>query len=420
MKLYIFSKNIFIHYKKNIIFSFVSAIGLWCLCYFANNSSLFTGEDVVQYYYMQKICSKFGIHRNVDYGEALYFNIAYDKILLPRYQNDSKDHIIGNTIITDRQKLIEMLTLLHSTNTYKYIIIDLRFEPKDITEIDDSLFSLIDQMRNIVFVDDGSIIQSSLYHKNKVAQAYYFKTPLSTNFSRYQYIIDGKRSLPLHIYEDLHPEKKFSSFGFGPISLYFSGSKLCQNSNFLIFDSSTLKDSQGSEFINASYFDLLNCENLGEYLTLLKTEYDNKTAHSLIANRCQNKYVVFGNTIDDIHDTYVGEKSGIQIIMRALQTLEEGNHKVSGIQTFIWILIFFIITMAIISDKSISNIVPVLKKIPYKFIHYLLSILSYSIFLFIISILDYIIFERVYSLTLPIIYFSTLKMIVQYRKFDKV
>ena len=408
--------------KKGIRFSLVSALLLIIIGYFANNFPVLTGESMVLYNQYQNLCEALGIHEDVDYGDVAFINTSYDKMIVPAidYHGTDIPDTLGRIAITDRKALYEFLDFLQKSNVYKYVIIDLAFDKNDVSDFDDSLYNKIAGMRNIVVANDDNISLDSRLEKINAMVSYYI-TKTSTNFARYEYSsvskdsID-KRSIPLYVFESIHPEKVIKRLGFGRFSLYFSGKRLCQNSIFLTFDNYLSQDNDLCEedtigFIEPYY------KNISEYLNGTGS---NEEILQGLASYTQDKIVIIGDLMNDIHDTYVGEMPGPRIMARALQSLEENKNIVSFRHTVIWFIVFFIISLFIYLDKPISTYIPFIKKIPYKFVHLLISLVSFYVILCICSFIEYSFTDRVYSVIVPFIFFSMLKLFIQYRKFDSL
>lgn len=405
-------------YRKKFIFSLISACVLIIINYFINNASLFTGESTYQYAFFQEISSKIGVHKEVNKGNVIYFNNSFDKTLVPVYKGDYNKKCIGNTVTTDRAKLIQLLNLFKTTDTYKYVIVDLIFDKRDITEYDDSLFTIIKDMRDIVFVDYDSIAPMAKQMSNKSAKAFYYNTPLITNFSRYQYSYDGSPSIAFQIYKNLYPEHNIKRYGFSPFYFYFDNGKLCQNSVFLTFDNQSISESNNLNINDHTFVSTIEIENIGEFLSRFTESNEPEFEISSLKTRTKDKILFIGNTEGDIHDTYMGQKTGGEIILRALTSLEEGKHIVNPFLTFCWLIIFWGISFTIIINKNISALLK--NRSIYRFFKFILSILTYSIVLLIFSFLEYVLFDRVYSILVPIIYFSFLKLAIQFKSINNI
>ena len=120
-----------------VIWSAVLSLILLCASYFYNNLPLFTGENL-----LELVCSEwtkshiFGIHDDLQEevkDSVLLINVSYDKQLTGVYLSQQEKmndpdgtHAIGNTDITDREKLYSLLNALNGKN-YKYIFLDIAF-----------------------------------------------------------------------------------------------------------------------------------------------------------------------------------------------------------------------------------------------------------------------------------------------------
>lgn len=408
-------------YRKKTIFSLISAFVLIICNYFVNNASLFTGESTYQYAFFQHLCTIIGIHDEVNYSidDIIFFNNSYDKTLIPIYKGDYENkELIGNNVITDRSKLLRLLTILKETNSYDFVVIDLKFDAKDSTEFDTALFRTIASMRNIVFVDYENLPKQAHCLKHKTAKANYEITPLITNFARYKFLYDDAPSVPLYIYNKLNYPHNIKRYGFSPFYIYLDNVKLCQNSLFLTFDFDDNTDSKkySADEIENSFITSFQCENIGEFIKRIDNSCTPEEDKELFKLRSQSKIIFIGNLKDDVHDTYVGPKTGGQIMFRAFTSLREGKHLVNPFITLCWLLVFFLISLNIIINRPI--VLFIRKLVKNRFVLFLFSLFSYTIILSICSFLEYILFDRVYSIIVPLIYFSFLKLAIQFKSLD--
>lgn len=402
--------------KKYVVYSFISSLILIFISYFANNSPLFTGESMIQYSLIQNICEKIGIHKTVNYGDAIFYNVSYDKMLIPSISDDDRQDTLGVNVITDRQKLLRFLKLLNKTDKYKYVIIDLTFDKKDVSVYDDSLFHQISEMRDIVVANHSEInfADSNIVELGKTGLVTFFTTSVTTNFGRFEFMLNKDNSLPLVIYEKMNPGKRMKRYGCGRLSFYTLGGRLCQNACFLTFDNSFVGPI--TEKLDDNHYTLSDKYiNLGKFID--NPIYDETLLSNLIERNTNNKYVVIGDFIGDIHDTYIGPIPGSVIMMRALATLEEGGNMVYVLHIFLWFVVFFFISLSLFYDKPISKRVPMIRNIKRKWFHFLFSVISFGFVLILNSILEYICDYPVYSLMIPILYFSVLKIIIKYKKY---
>ncbi len=404
-KVYRYLKN------KYVIYSFISSLFLMLISYFVNNSPLFTGESMLQYYGLQKVCEKIGIHKTVSYGDAVYYNMSYDKMLVPSI--DRAD-TIGNNCISDRGKLLKFLRLLESSNKYKYIIVDIIFDKSERSEYDDELYTQIKKMRNIIIADHLEVDHTwpDFQESKKSGLVTYFATTVSTNFGRMEYLIGDKESLPLAVYENITPKGSMKRYGIGRLSLYTMNGKLCQNSCFLTFDNTFVKPIKTEKKLDF-YVHSNKFINLGQFIDDPTSDEDE--LKELIGINTDNKYVVIGDFVGDVHDTYIGAIPGSVIMMRALATLEENGNIVKFAHVMLWLFVFFLINLSILYNRPISKHIPIIKNIPYKLFHFCFSLITFTSILIVVSTIEYICEYQTYSLVVPILYFSILKLYVQYK-----
>mgnify|MGYP002576896053 CR=1 FL=1 len=399
--------------KKELINSLVLSLVLIILGYFANNMALFTGEAVKQYYITNLIVKD----NKVSYGDAVYYNVSYEKELVPVRKGFQT---IGNRAITNRAKLHDFLSLLQKSNRYKFILLDIAFDDSDISPSDSALFSTIKDCQRLVFVNHDSINFTRSDIADKAAMASYYATLWSSNFARYEFLNNNRPSLPLYMYEKINGGKSINRYGFKPFYLYFQDGKLCQNSVFLKFDNKTfshLTHNQGSGLI----MDMPPYENVGEFLET-KSIYGESGLIENLNELTNDKIVVIGNLIDDRHDTYVGEVPGSVILMRAYSTLVEQANIVNFFNQLYWFVVFFLVSICIISKKNILQFNPIINinnknwNIIIEFLLFLVSIISFSCVLIGCSVIEYLFSNHIYSLMLPIIYFTLIKLYSQFAK----
>lgn len=402
--------------KRSVLYSLVSSLILIFISYFYNNFPLFTGESMFQYYWIQKVCESIGIHKSVNYGDAVFYNMSYDKMLIPAIDKKSETDIdtLGDYSVTDRLKILTLLQQLEKTDKYKYVILDVVFDKKEPSKYDDALFSQISKMRNVVVANHTELNFASpeLEKLGKTGLVTFYTTKVSTNFGRIEYTINDKRSLPLVVYENINSGVRMKRYGIGRLSFYTIGGKICQNSSFLTFDDYFVKKNQ-SETKNNYYISSEKYINYGKFIS--NPHLDENLLLKMISRNTNKKYVVIGDFYSDVHDTYVGAIPGPIIMMRGLANLEEGGNIVRLSHVLLWFFVFFIINISILYNRPISRSVPIIKNITYKWFHFIFSLFSFGVFLFICSIFEYICGYPIYSLVIIIIYFSLLKVFIQYK-----
>ena len=362
-----------------------------------NNQPLFTGEDLNCYAGMEWIKGKIGLTKESIHDDVLFVNIAYDKQLIER--TDEYGMPIGNTDITDRSKLLKLLKALNSTGKYKYIFLDVRFEKGfDIPEVDDTLFAEIQNMKKIVIANhsDMEIADSILLEKAAISD--YKATITATNFVRYKYLYSEEPTMPLYAYEELTKDSINKHNWF-----YFCNGRLCYNSLFVNFPIEEF-DEYGEQGMKRYY-------NLGNDLLENYTEED-------LAKLTNNKYIVIGDMVEDVHDTYSGPKPGPVIMYYAFLSLMDGKHFVSYGLIILMAVVYFLISLSLFSCQSLVEKIPFVKKSKSKLLHYLLSFIEYTFFLTAVAVLIYIVVGISVSIIVPSTYFAIQKMIINYKRIE--
>ncbi len=378
--------------KKALIVSLCNVIVLLFLSYILNNQAIFTGEDLNKYAWMEWIKNKCDLNKNVeDNKDAVFVNVAYDKQLIERH--DDYGMPVGNVDITDRYKLRSFLEVLQRTDVYKYIFLDVRFEKGFDSPIDSALFAQIKKMRNLVVAthSDLELIDSSLSSKTAIND--YSATIVATNFMRYEYIKNEKPSMALYAYQGLTGNTIEKHFCF-----YTSNNRLCYKSLFVkmpIENWSEYNDQQTKMYYNLGN-DLLD-------------SYSDKDIAQLI----KGKYVVIGDMVEDMHDTYSGIKPGSVITYHAFVALMNGEHFVRyGLMCFLAIL-YFLISLSLFKQDSLMERIPYIKRSHSKFIHFCASFFEYSLLLLIVMIILNMLFGIATSILLPSLYFAIQKTVIK-------
>lgn len=380
--------------KTALIISLCNVIVLLFLGYILNNQAIFTGEDLNKYAWMEWIKNKCGLSRDVEEKkDALFVNVAYDKQLIERHNDYGMT--IGNADITDRKKLFSFLKLLQKTDTYKYIFMDVRFEKGFDSPEDSALFAQIKKMRNIVVAthSDIELIDSSLSLKTAIND--YSATIVATNFMRYEYIKNEKPSMALYAYQGLTGNTIEKHFCF-----YTCNNRLCYKSLFVkmpIENWSEYNDQQTKMYYNLGN-DLLD-------------SYSDKDIAQLI----KGKYVVIGDMVEDMHDTYSGIKPGSVITYHAFVALMNGEHFVRyGLMCFLAIL-YFLISLSLFEQDSLMERIPYIKRSHSKFIHFCASFFEYSLLLLVVMVILNMLFGIATSILLPSLYFAIQKTVIKYK-----
>lgn len=381
--------------KTTLLVSLCNVVILLVLSYVLNNQSLFTGENLNHYAWVEWVKNKVGLVKQPDGHNVLFVNIAYDKQLTER--TDEFGMPVGNVDITDRMKLLSFLEMLHSTDNYKYIFLDVRFEKGfDVPEVDSALFAEIRNMRHIVIANhsDIEIADNSLVEKTAISD--YKATITATNFVRYKYSYNSNPSMPLYAYRDL-TKRTIDSHGL----IYTCDGRLCYNSLFVNFP--------------VENFGEFDDDNMKHYYNLGSDLLDNYSEEDL-ATLTQGKYIVIGDMIEDLHDTYSGLKPGSVITYYAFQALMGGKHFVSyGLLLFLAVL-YFLISLSQFRRNSLLEQIPFVRKSHSRLLHFVLTFIGYTFLLTVVAILLNIFADVSISIFLPSMYFAIQKNNINYKR----
>lgn len=379
--------------RRIIYISLLNVIILLFGGYLWNNLPLYTGEDITELSHIQWFWEVIG-GRTVDeeLDSTLFINVSYDKQLVEH--RDSIGEPIGVTDVTDRTKLLELLQLAKETNTYKYLILDIRFEEGNYQKSDDTLFQQIRGMDRIVVATHKDIKTPTSFPKEKSALADYYSTITATNFERYEYVHSGVPSVPLYAYKELTGNDIKQTIGFATC-----GGKLCQKSVFLKIPSAHFDKVMANG--NQRYYEMGH-----EILADLREDF---------AEMSEDKVIVIGDFAEDFHDTYIGMKPGPYILYMALRALEKGQHFVNWWHQFLFACVFFIISCLLLMRHSLLERIPFIKNSKSRLLHFCLTFLGCGM---LITILDILLFfnGHIHSILFPSLYFGLLKYVVTYRR----
>lgn len=379
--------------RKKVTLSLAISLLVMLANYVASNTSIPLPDEIKVLQWWDILKKWNNIDTDSIPEEVLLVDVAYDKQLVDyAVKVDNAPIHVGQYAITDRQKLLDFLTIAHHADNYKYIMLDVIFEEGIVSPCDSALFQMIISMPRIVIPEhEGMPLQDSILYR-KAANADYTVTWEDTDFARFQYIHHGVKSMPLSMYEDLSGHS-ISKLGF----LYFSRHWICRNGITLkmpIKITKMTKNEGDKPECNVSY--------LGSDLLAIDSIWP-------INERIKDKIVVIGNFKDDIHDTYVGPQPGSIICLNAYYALERGDHIILGkcCGVFIFYLIiailYFVVSIAYLNGFSLSA----MTKNPW--LKLLFSLVSVNVLFWTIAIIAYILpLDTVYNVWIPIGTFTLL------------
>lgn len=388
-------------YKKMSIVAIVSTAFLLFISYLYNNNPYPVFDNIEHYCWLEHTRQEIKGTTPVD-TNFLYINVAYDKKLIP--YNDENEMPLGNIDVTDRSKISDLLSLLNGAD-YKYIFLDVRFEEgyvdNDIAvdgniTIDQQLFSQIKNMPRLIVANHSNIQLAPDSIKSKTALSEYMSTITATNFVRYEYRKNDQYSVPLHIYSEITGNHITQ---FGP--LHFDNGRLCYTCPFLQIPSP---------------FDLNN-DDYKSYYNMGADILDEESGGigSDIKTLARGKYVIIGDFVEDIHDTYIGPQPGCYITSVALNYLFKGKHFVNWLSALCMGIVYFLISIIVFTKISVIKFIPYLRDTKSRFLRFLISLISIGFVMLCITDVIYLIDGETFCLWIPTIYFTTLRTIITYK-----
>jgi hypothetical protein len=353
-----------------------------------------------------------GLEKKPDTTRFLFINVAWDKVMVEHLDADSVP--VGVEPITDRQKLIDLLTVIKHRSDYKFIVFDINF--KGATIHDSLLTAQINSMKNFAVsyhrdekdkpdYPDLKIKHLGLSDIEKVYDmAFKFKI----------FFNDSIKSTPLVMYENI-TKKKFAKNNWG-IGLCWLNNNLALNSFILDY---RIRD---FDYKAGKYSKL----HLGEYLALMtdSTGAVNPESNPEFLNLFKDRIVFVGDFEDrDIHETIYGKIPGPLILLDAFLALEAGDNLIRPAYILFLFVCYAFISYVTLAYNHIYGkwlmIVFFKKKLKETFLE---SMTVYFLYFVTISIISYFIFELQFGVLVLAFYmnlFVKAKQIIINRFFHK-
>lgn len=388
-------KKSFVCQKVKVLTSIGMALLITLLCYFMNNCPFPYWDSLNRYSWLEYIISN-TVPEKLDRSDAFFINVSYDRQVVD--YTYSNGNLQGTIDITNRETLLRFLEIAERTNTYNYIFLDIRFEKGIETNQDSALFAQIQRMRDISYSSHSDLTENDKAIPSKAAVNDYFTTITSTNFTRYQYLQNGKESAPLRIYTAIDSISNKSIKKWGPF--FFSDGKLCQNSPFMRIPEDFWIGHEENGHQN--YFDLG---------PLLLTTYEDEDWEI----EMKDKIVFVGNFVDDLHDTYAGLQPGSYLIYLAYKELCNGKQFIPTLFVFLMFIIYIVIALFILNRKTLWAYLPFVKNVKNKFAIFVMNLMGYSTILSLLSVLFYVFFRTTYNIFFPSLLFSLTSLFVSYK-----
>ena len=322
------------------------------------------------------------LHKTQEAPDSVIFiNTAYDQEIAQYYEYDSLygKQATKTIAVANRGKLLRFLQSLERDGSkYSYILLDIRFEKGYETEYDTALYAQIVRMPRIVIPKHGeeSLANSSL--EKKAGRSDYGINKNESDFSKYQYIIDGEPSVALKMFNDCK-KRNIRKCGF----LYFDG---CVPAK-VNFPLTIIND------YKAPRTDLSNVEDgFGNFA---------------------NKIIVIGDlTENDNHNTYIRELSGSEINLIAYWNLVKGYHKIQLWWAFIVYIAITLIAYVILYNGKWIKLLTNHKFWGVRLLGQLLSLfVKYTALSYFVIIMVYLLTNRILELPSVAVVFTILTIV---------
>jgi len=325
--------------------------------------------------------------------EVLLVNVCYDKQLVEVMEGGMP---VGKDVVTDRAKLLSLLQWADSLGDYRYILLDVRFPRGLQTETDAALFRQILSMPRIVVPTHRDIQMQDSVLLAKAGRADYMMFDEETNFTRYQFLPEGKSSLPLRMYQELCGRT------IEPCLLgYRDGGRLCSNAVTLQLRV-CLPEKFAAEGQRLEY----TSQYLGSQLLELKDVVPGY-------NPFKNKIVVVGDFRNDIHTTYTGPQPGSLIALNAYYALRNGNHFISWPLALCLAVIYFLLLLSFAFPNGAAAYFST-HRLPL-WLRLVLAVVGITTLLNLVSFVAYI-FGHVYNCWPAVTFFSLLTVVLKLRR----
>lgn len=343
---------------------------------------------------------------------VLLVDVAHDKVAVG--VNDEQGLPAGWGQITDRQKLTQLLTELKRRNDYKYILLDVLFADDIHTDADSALFGLIASMDRIVIARnlDGKLADERLYGKAGLAN--YFTNYKYVSLSKFPYVVDGQKSLPLRMYEDMTGRKIVKHGIFST-----DGGRLARESIVLTFELRCAKpytDDGEKTWYNLG-MDLLGSsfDYDGDTIKGNRELYDNPEL-------TRDKYIVVGAfSSGDMHYSYLDNQPGPTILFNAYLALLHGHHCISWGVALLLFVAFFILGFLIVGRQTMDSFIAAKTtgksrwgKAGRRVLGVVVSWIGYSMFLTLLCIITYLWMGEVYDIFITATVFQLLTIVTNY------
>lgn len=396
--------------KKKLLhigIALLAAFALLVLEYINQNDPYPYGEQTSKLTFIESSLQKLNLHRFRS-DDVLFLNTSYNLTLVDTWR--------GKEIFTDRAFLTNLLAGIDSNSNYKAVFLDIRLQDNLDRKVDSALVWQIRNMRKPIVIAkhwdyengvDFALIDSTLVPY--AAYCDYTASLFKTGFSRYQYLQHDSISAPLAIYQMIDDGKIDShDIWFWKNAYYTDSRKLCLNSLFI-----SIPEDFSKRHFSDNKGDGINYWNVHEDFLGLDSAFDREDLWSL----CNDRIIVIGDFVNDLHGTYLGMQPGPYINYLSYHRLKDGVHILR-----MWFILFIGLVYAwvfyvIFDGKDFFSRIPLIRRSKSTLLRFLFTLVGYTTLLSIVSFISYLIFHRPIGIFVPSIVFSTCALMIKYRKY---
>lgn len=372
-----------------VVLSLLVAVALLLGDYFIDNCPYPLFDDVDTLGLAEHLTGRMA--HEVD-DSVLYINVGFDKQLVPVV--DDFGDTVGKTVITDRTVLLKLLEAA-SRADYRFLALDVRFDKGMTTDCDSALWRLMGRLPRFAYSSHADGEDAAAENAGGAAALADYGATLSTGFTRWQFLQDGKESMPLTIYRSTD-NGTLSQWG----PFYFDNGHLCRNTLFVPLPSDLLEPYRESGELRYPL--------AGGHLMRWNSDDE-------LSRMMNGRIVVIGDFENDVHDTYIGSVPGPAIIYSAYLELHRGRHFVNPWFMIAMLLIYATMCFSVLSGDGLLDRVAWVRRHPA--LRTLLSFVGWEIVLSAMGLLMYILFAESFISILPAATFTALGWIRQHVKF---
>lgn len=379
---------------KRLLCAFLGAF-VAVLVFLANTTSklsLGLETELIEKYEALKTIVKGEKSQNMSH-DVLMIDVTYDRQLADVY--DDIGMPIGNTDLTNRRKLFELIKYLHDNVNYRYVVLDVELSDRGPrTVLDDSLCNVISGMSNMLipYPINGNLLDGCI--ESKSASAYYIANLWNDKCSKYPLHNDNNPTIAMKMFQEM-VGREFKSF----LGITWTKEGLLPDalpiSLFYMVCGPYWPDGQKTYYRLGA--DILDSGNLSD-----------------ITEMANNKVVLIGDFEErDMHNTYIGSQPGIIIHYNAYKALDDHRAFLSySFLFFLWIFCFVISMLQLNNISLTSHIVKVLR-IKSSIWKTILLWIDYVVILNIFCVIAYMSTNNIYEVLALSFYFPLQKYIFE-------